>query len=678
LTALPAAIRRLPAGPREILCALAGLLALGLFIGWTASHGAFFATTWYPGALALLVALVVVVLAGPSRIFDLPRATGWAILLLAAFTIWNFLSISWAGVPGDAWDGANRTALYLVVYALFLLLPWRPRSGALALGAFSIATAIVAGVVFTHAGHSDTPENYFFAGRFSEPVGYVNANAAIWLMAFWPALYLSSRVETPWFLRGAFLASAGLLLQLAILPQSRGVLFSVPIVVAIYFAIVPGRIRSLGMLLVLGISMLLWAGPIADFWKVANAGGDLRDPLRQATSGIHNSFHALFLAGTAVGFLDWQFELSGTAARAVKRLVAGASAAGAVLGVVLLLAAIGSPTAWVSKRWHEFIGRGEVSQVASSRYASGLGGNRYDFWRVGVHVFEEHPIVGVGSDNYAADYLRKRAAFEEPRYPHSVEIRALEQTGLVGTLLFGGFLVAALAAVWRPPGGRSGFAGGVAGVALVAFGYWFVHGSGDWFWEFPALGAPAFACLALAARVGQEPDPDLEEVELRPGPALITLVVAVAAALAVSFILPWRSAEDVSTAKDRIADADPGAALQKLRSARRLNFLSDEPDLISAAVDEDLGNRTGALQRYRQALERNPNAWFTELQLGALASLDGDRAAALGHMRRAQALNPREAVIRMAIRRVTRGHRISPRQIRLTLQQRLVDLGLAR
>ena len=33
---------------------------------------------------------------------------------------------------------------------------------------------------------------------------------------------------------------------------------------------------------------------------------------------------------------------------------------------------------------------------------------------------------------------------------------------------------------------------------MVTFAYWAVHGSVDWFWELPALAAPAFAWLGLA------------------------------------------------------------------------------------------------------------------------------------------------------------------------------------
>ena len=31
----------------------------------------------------------------------------------------------------------------------------------------------------------------------------------------------------------------------------------------------------------------------------------------------------------------------------------------------------------------------------------------------------------------------------------------------------------------------------------MVFGYWFIHGSLDWLWEFAGLGAPAMALLGL-------------------------------------------------------------------------------------------------------------------------------------------------------------------------------------
>jgi len=100
-----------------------GSLAFAVFVAWAVAEAGYAATTWYPGTF-FLVLLAAVTLAGipfarPSRI------VAASIGFFAAFTGWSFLSIIWAQVKGDAWDGANRTLLYLVVYAFFVLVPWR-------------------------------------------------------------------------------------------------------------------------------------------------------------------------------------------------------------------------------------------------------------------------------------------------------------------------------------------------------------------------------------------------------------------------------------------------------------------------------------------------------------------------------------------------------------------------
>src|SRR5919106_1601689 len=82
------------------------------------------------GLLAANPALVPALLAlrAPR---GLPRPVLAALVLFAAYTAWTYLSITWASQQGPAWDGANRTAMYLTVFALFAL--WRFDSrGALA------------------------------------------------------------------------------------------------------------------------------------------------------------------------------------------------------------------------------------------------------------------------------------------------------------------------------------------------------------------------------------------------------------------------------------------------------------------------------------------------------------------------------------------------------------------
>ena len=171
-----------------------GLPALAVFAWWAANEGGFAPGAWYPGALLFLIALVAV-----ARHADVRRLRGpvrWALPMLAAFTAWSFVSLAWAEARGDAWDGANRTLLYLTVVALFAALPWKPIEAGTFLAGFALATAAVGAweLIGAIAGSDPTA---FSAGRLAGPIDYENASAALFLAAFWPAVLLAAQRATP-------------------------------------------------------------------------------------------------------------------------------------------------------------------------------------------------------------------------------------------------------------------------------------------------------------------------------------------------------------------------------------------------------------------------------------------------------------------------------------------------
>ena len=109
------------------------------------------------------------------------------------------------------------------------------------------------------------------------------------------------------------------------------------------------------------------------------------------------------------------------------------------------------------------------------------------------------PCSASGVDNFAVDFARERSTGEEPLYPHSLALRAFSQTGLIGGALFLGFVAAALAAALPRRKEPDSLSTAVAAAALASGVYWLVHGSIDWLWEIPALGASALALLGLAS-----------------------------------------------------------------------------------------------------------------------------------------------------------------------------------
>ncbi|HEX4564198.1 MAG TPA: hypothetical protein VH115_07045, partial [Solirubrobacteraceae bacterium] len=241
-------ISRLVATLREEPTTLPAFVALVFFVAWSADQAGYPLTHWAPGGLALLALLAAALVVVPPRISLAPKPLRVALACLAAFTALSYLSITWAAVGADAWEGANRTLLYLVVFALFSLWPRRGGGALLLLGTWLIAMIVLAGFVLVHLDTRASLAGFFKGDRLAYPGGYENASAATWAIAMWPALVLASRRALPWALRGLLAGGVVLLAGVALLSQSRGSLFSVPIVLVLVFALLPKRLRTFAVL----------------------------------------------------------------------------------------------------------------------------------------------------------------------------------------------------------------------------------------------------------------------------------------------------------------------------------------------------------------------------------------------------------------------------------------------
>ena len=666
-----------------------GLLGVLVCIVWAIDGGGAAPTSWYPGALFFLglLATLLVVLCLRARP-EWQRPPGpllIALILLGAFAAWNLLSISWADVKGDAWDGANRAVLYFTVFAVFAIPSWRASSAAIVLGVFAFGIACVAAGTLISINAATDPTLSFLSGNLVEPTGYHNATAALFLIAFFPAALLASRREVPWPLRGALLASAGVLLEMAIPAQSRGSAIVFPIALVIYLAVVPNRVRALLWLLPVAIAGGLAAPSLLDIYSAISEGRDVQQAISDAAAAVWLSTAVLFVVGTAMAAADHRIEVPATVRRRSAYGVGAVAAVATLAAVVVALNAIGNPVDWAHERWDDFKSGHDQQDFSASRFTGDLGSNRYDFWRVAIDQFEDHPIGGAGTENFAVDYLEDRRSAEEPQHPHSLEMRLLGQTGLVGTALFAGFLVAAVAAIahrrrWAP----SGLARGVAAAALATAAYWLGHSSGDWLWVFPALTAPALALMAIAGRVdlnpsrqesGTLPAPGAEARRRWPRPprwVVLTLAAGALVFVAVSYVLPLAAAEDMATASSTWG-ADPQAAFDRLDRAGDLNFLSDEPDVVAGAIAERLGEQAQMRRYFEAALQRNSFNWYSLLELGALDAVEGHRTGAVRRLRQAVKLNPKEPLIRTTLARARSNKPVSLRSLDRIFLGRVCD-----
>jgi hypothetical protein len=658
---LTGSLRRAPA-------TVPAFAALVLFVVWASDQAGYPLTHWGPGGLVVLALLAIATALVRVRFAEMRVAVRFALGAMGVYTAFSFLSILWAAVPGDAWEGANRTLLYLLVFALFASWPQRGLSAALLLIAWTLALIVLGAIALLHingAGPSEL-ESLLPGGRLGYPTGYPNANAAQWLMAFWPALLLARSERLAWALRGLLAGGAVLLAEVALLSQSRGSLYATPVMVVLVFALVPRRIRTFAVFVPIA------AGIAAAAPTVLRVGDRLHGG-NVTSANVHSAVAASFAAAAVVAVavaLAAAIEVRGGFALPTRRRLRtaiGAIALVALLGVVAGgLIAAGNPVNRIKHSWHSFKG-GYAGGATGSRLASGLGSNRYDFYRVALNEFSAHPLAGIGADNFQQQYLLHGHSSETPRYPHSVELRTLTETGVIGGLLALVGLGAALLAAWRAMRAEDPLAAAVAAAALAGFGYWVVHGSVDWFWEFAGLGAPAFALLGLVCALAPTVASSGSRPSARSRGTLVPrlgLGLGVLAVLACGYSLaaPWLSQLQLQSAA-RVWTKSRSTAYARLDDAAGLNPLSDAAYLELGSIALRYGELDRADRAFAAALKRSPDDAYATLERGAIASQAGRRQAALALLARAVALDPRDGLAREALSIVREGQRVSVEEL---------------
>ncbi|MBA2517084.1 MAG: O-antigen ligase family protein, partial [Solirubrobacterales bacterium] len=459
---------------------LAAVLVLGW---WGLDLGGFAVASWAPGGLFLLGLLAVTLVTVPVGWRRLPRAVLVAVACLALFTAWSFASVLWADDAGYAWEGAGRTLVYLVVFCLFALWPQREGTATWVLGTLIAVVALAAAVTLARISSDPGSAALLGSGRLKAPTGYPNATACLMALGLFPAMVLAaSPALRPW-LRGLFTTLAVVFAGTALLTVSRGATYASPIVVVVLLAAVPGRLRIALSVAVMGLATALTAAPLLHVGDVVGAGGDVASATDRALTRL---LAVALVAGilTALGAaLAGRARLAPSVARRLERRLGAAVIAVLVVGAVGGLVVAGNPVVRVQAAWNSFKGGYDDNATEGNRLVAGLGSNRYDFYRVGLQSFRDHPIVGIGADGFYQQYLRSGTSDETPRYPHSLEVRTLTQTGVIGAVLLLGFFVAAAVAALRAMRAGGPAQAAVAGGAAIGTAYWVVHGSLDWFWE---------------------------------------------------------------------------------------------------------------------------------------------------------------------------------------------------
>jgi hypothetical protein len=329
---------------------------------------------------------------------------------------------------------------------------------------------------------------------------------------------------------------------------------------------------------------------------------------------------------------------------------------GAAVFSSAVIAAGHHPLGRAQRVWHDFTTNKAAAPTATLHFTSGFGTSRYDAWRIAVDQFRAHPATGVGADNFLVGYLRERRTHETSRYPGSVELRTFSETGIVGALLFLGFL--ALAFLRAARAARRLRGPGLALACFVGATYWLLHASSDWFWELPALTGAGLALLAIAAApTGAEPSPARHNTTTRLALAAAAGTAVIAAA---AFAVPWASVSLIDAA---VARGPSQTSYSLLDTAAKLNPWSERPALVRATLAAQAGSRRQERAALRAALRRNPRDWYPYLILGIIAGREHHTAVARAELARARRLSPQDLVVAWAQTRLRWGNPLTQRQV---------------
>jgi hypothetical protein len=581
----------------------------------------------------LLYAVITGLLLGVVALTGSVLRPHWAavagLAFLLAYAGWQTVTIAWSALPALARDDALLTLFYAVVAAIGLLSVRSRLDRAIvvaAVAAGSGALALAMGAVLRFGAR---PEDYFGDQRLTYPVSYTNGAAAMFLIGFWPALVVAARRSLPPVVRGLALGAAAATMSGWLLTQSKGAGIALAISTLAVLVVARDRLRLLvpGLIVaaIVGSQFHPLTAPFSADGTLA-----LRAAARHAGWVLLWTSAGAALAGFLYALVDRRLELPPRALRLVRRLALALAVVAVIALPVAFFASVDHPGRYAADKWSVF--KHKPSRETSTTHFGSLGSNRYDFWRVAVHEFAQHPVGGIGGRGYGPAYLIARHSGETPARAHSFELDALSELGIVGFLLLLGalvpFLVLVVLGAWR---------GDLA--ATAAFGaaaYFIVHGSADWLWTIPAVGLPFFLLLGTACAPARGP---------RLGTAWVA-VLATASFLAalLAFAPPWLSARLSTHALE--SSSSPTA---DLRWARRLDSLSVEPYLVEASIAP---TPVAALPPLRKAAEKEPRAVDVRYQLG-LGYLRARRAAdARRELRAALRLEPGEPSIERALSRV--------------------------
>ena len=621
-------------------------------------------------------ALVATALVQRPWTADAPLYGGLPLVAFGALAAVTALSVAWSLAPSDSWVEAGRTFAYVSVFAAGIALArMMPQRWAALLGGVAGGCLIVCGwALLTKVFPASLASEETYA-RLREPFAYWNSVGLMAAIGVFPLLWLAARRSGHAAVNALAWPGIGLLLVCMMLSYSRGALAALLIGLALWFLVVPLRLRAAVSL----AACVAGAGPVIA-WAFSQDGLTTdRAPMAARVDAGHE-FGALLVlmasvllaAGLAVSFAvaqrpptRRQRRLAGRAALAVLALVP-------VLGLIALAAAPGGVDGQVSKAWDQLTDPNAKTPSNEPGRFTETSSVRARYWREALDIHATEPLLGSGAGAYATVRTRFRDDTLSVRHAHGYVVQTLADLGWLGlgaSLLAGAvWLFAALRAtgVWFRDRGLPYDAERIGMLTLfVAVLVFAMHSTVDWTWFVPANAGVAVLCAGWLA--GRGPlRARLERPDGPPGPAAppwphasrlarlgsrlpplralaVAIVLAIALAAAWSAYQPVRAVHAGDEAFDRLDQGQPEAAVESARAATERNPLDVDPLFELAAIEQARGRTRGAEAALERAVDLQPASAEAWSRLGELRlSVLNDPQGALSAFQAAYYLDPRD------------------------------------
>ena len=387
---------------------------------------------------------------------DAPLYGGAALLAFGALAVLTALSVLWSLAPADSWVEAGRTFAYLSLFAAGLALArLMPQRWAALLAGVAGGCLIVCGwALLTKVFPASLAGEETYA-RLREPFAYWNSVGVMAAMGVLPLLWLAARRSGHAAFNALAWPGIGLLLVCMMLSYSRGALVALLLGLAVWFLIVPLRLRGVVSL----AACVLGAAPVIA-WAFSQDGLTTdRAPIAARVDAGHE-FGALLLlmaavllvAGLAVQFAAAQRpptprerRLAGRGALAVLALVP-------VVALVALAIAPGGVDGQVSKAWNQLTDPNAKTPSNEPGRFTETSSVRARYWREALDIHATEPLLGSGAGAYATVRTRFRDDTLVVRHAHGYVVQTLADLGWIGlaAVAAGG----ARLALRRPAGDR--------------------------------------------------------------------------------------------------------------------------------------------------------------------------------------------------------------------------------